>query len=641
MGLSLFEKIIKDHLVEGEMVVDKNIGIKIDQTLTQDATGTMVYLEFEALGVPQVKTELSLSYVDHNMLQNGYRNADDHRFIQSAASKYGAYFSRPGNGICHQLHLERFAIPGKTLLGSDSHTPTCGGIGMVAIGTGGLDVALAMAGNPFYLRMPKVVNVILKGKLNPFVTAKDVILFLLKKLSVKGGVNKVFEFSGRGVDYLDVWDRATITNMGAELGATTSIFPSDRMTYEFMRLQSRENDWVEMVADEGAIYDQIIEIALDSLEPMIARPHSPDNVVNIKDIQGIKVDQVAIGSCTNSSLKDLMNVAYMLKGKKVHPDVSVAINPGSRQVVRELVRRGVFDWLLCAGVRILEMGCGPCVGIGFSPRSKGVSLRTFNRNFPGRSGTEDAQVYLVSPESAVAAAITGRITDPRALGIDYPGIHINEPLIIDDSMIIPPSKKSEMVKIEKGPNIGSIPLKSSLRDSIKSKVQLKLKDNISTDDILPAGTEIMSLRSNLPKISEYAFHYIDEDFFKRMKEEKTGIIVGGNNFGQGSSREHAALTLMYLGVQAIIVKSFARIHRDNLINFGILPLIFKKKDDFEKIEPGDIISFETNHLQSSHIQIKNISKNFYFKVFHDLNEREKKIVRAGGMLPYYKNKKVD
>ncbi len=429
--------------------------------------------------------------------------------------------------------------------------------------------------------------------------------------------------------------------MGAELGATTSIFPSDRMAYEFMKLQSRENDWVKMVADEDVIYDQTIEINLNSLEPMIARPHSPDNVVNVKDIQGIKVDQVAIGSCTNSSLKDLMNVAYILKGKKIHPDVSVAINPGSRQVVRELVRRGVFDWLLGAGVRILEMGCGPCVGVGFSPGSKGVSLRTFNRNFPGRSGTEDAQVYLVSPESAVAAAITGRITDPRTLGIDYPEININEPLIIDDSMIIPPSKKPEMVKIEKWPNIGSIPLKSSLKSSIKSKVQLKLKDNISTDDILPAGTEIMSLRSNLTKISEYAFHYIDKDFFKRMKEEKTGIIVGGNNFGQGSSREHAALTLMYLGVQAIIVKSFARIHRDNLINYGILPLTFKNEGDFERIESGDTISFETNHLQSSNIQIKNIPKNFSFEVLHDLNEREKKIVRAGGMLAYYKNKNVD
>jgi aconitate hydratase len=641
MGLGVFQKIIKSHLIEGEMIAGKSIGIKIDQTLTQDTTGTMVYLEFEAFDIPQVKTELSVSYVDHNLLQTGYKNADDHRFIQSSASKYGVYFSRPGNGICHQLHLERFSIPGKTLLGSDSHTPTCGGIGMVAIGAGGLDVALAMAGNPFYLKMPQVVNVVLKGKLKPFVSAKDVILFLLKKFSVKGGINKVFEFSGSGVSSLDVSERATITNMGAELGATTSIFPSDQRTYEFMKLQKRESNWVEIIADKDAIYDQNLEIELDSLEPMVAQPPSPDNVVAIRDIAGKKIDQVAIGSCTNSSLKDLMKVAEMFKGRRVHPEVSVALNPGSRQVVRELVRRGAFDWLLSAGVRILEMGCGPCIGIGFSPRSKGVSLRTYNRNFTGRSGTEDAQVYLVSPETAVAGAITGKITDPRDLGIEYPEIHISEPLIIDDSMIIPPSKQPERVKIEKGPNIVSIPIKSSLKDHIESKVQLKLNDNVSTDDILPAGTEIMSLRSNLPKISEYAFHYVDADFFQRMRKEKNGIIVGGKNYGQGSSREHAALTVMYLGIQAIIVKSFARIHRNNLINSGILPLIFKDEEDFDKIEQGDILSFKTNHLQSSNIQVENITKNFIFVVTHDLNEREKTIIKAGGILPYYRSKKLN
>ena len=641
MGLGVFQKIIKSHLMEGEMIAGKSIGIKIDQTLTQDTTGTMVYLEFEALRIPHVKTELSVSYVDHNLLQNGYKNADDHRFIQSSASKYGAYFSRPGNGICHQLHLERFSVPGKTLLGSDSHTPTSGGIGMIAIGAGGLDVALAMAGNPFYMKMPQIVNVILTGKLKLFVSAKDIILYLLKKLSVKGGINKVFEFTGSGLRSLSVSERATITNMGAELGATTSIFPSDNMAYEFMKLQKRESDWVEIIADKDVVYDQSFEINLDSLEPMIAQPHSPDNVVKIRDIAGIKVDQVAIGSCTNSSLSDLMKVASMLKSRKIHPEVSVALNPGSRQVVRELARRGALDWLLSAGVRILEMGCGPCIGIGFSPRSKGVSLRTYNRNFLGRSGTKDAQIYLVSPESAVAAAITGKITDPRDLGMEYPKIDVDKPFIIGDSMIIPPSKHPDSVKIEKGPNIISIPLKSSLSNNIQAKVQLKLNNNISTDDILPAGTEIMSLRSNLPKISEYTFHYVNPDFFQRMKKEKKGIIIGGKNYGQGSSREHAALTLMYLGIKTIIVKSFARIHRDNLINCGILPLVFKHEKDFDRIEQGDVLAFETNHLKSVNIEITNISKNFVFEALHDLNEREKTIVKAGGILPYYKNKKLN
>jgi aconitate hydratase len=641
MGLGVFQKIIKSHLMEGEMIAGKSIGIKIDQTLTQDTTGTMVYLEFEALRIPHVKTELSVSYVDHNLLQNGYKNADDHRFIQSSASKYGAHFSRPGNGICHQLHLERFSVPGKTLLGSDSHTPTSGGIGMVAIGAGGLDVALAMAGNPFYLKMPQIVNVILTGKLKSFVSAKDIILFLLKKLSVKGGINKVFEFTGNGLRSLSVSERATITNMGAELGATTSIFPSDNMAYEFMKLQKRESDWVEIIADKDAVYDQNFEINLDSLEPMIAQPHSPDNVVKIRDIAGIKVDQVAIGSCTNSSLSDLMKVASMLKSRKIHPEVSVALNPGSRQVVRELARRGALDWLLSAGVRILEMGCGPCIGIGFSPRSKGVSLRTYNRNFLGRSGTKDAQIYLVSPESAVAAAITGKITDPRDLGMKYPKIDVDKPFIINDSMIIPPSKLPDSVKIEKGPNIISIPLKSSLSNNIQAKVQLKLGNNISTDDILPAGTEIMSLRSNLPKISEYTFHYVNPDFFQRMKQEKKGIIVGGKNYGQGSSREHAALTVMYLGIKTIIVKSFARIHRDNLINCGVLPLLFKHEKDFDRIEQGDVLAFETSHLKSVNIEITNISKNFVFEAVHDLNEREKTIVKAGGILPHYKSKILD
>lgn len=641
MGLGVFQKIIKNHLIEGKMIAGENIGIRIDQTLTQDSTGTMVYLEFEALGIPRTKAEISVSYVDHNLLQNGSMNADDHIFLQTSASKYGAYFSRPGNGICHQVHLERFAMPGKTLLGSDSHTPTCGGIGMLAIGAGGLDIALAMAGKPFYFKMPQTVNVIIKGNLKPFVSAKDIILLLLKELSVKGGVNKVFEFSGSGVSTLNVSERATITNMGAELGATTSIFPSDDITYKFMKLQNRERDWVKIYADKDAVYDQTIEIDLDTLEPLIAQPHLPDNVVKIKEISGIKVDQIAIGGCTNSSFEDLMKVALILKGKKIHPEVSVAINSGSRQVLKEIEKRGALGWLLSAGVRILEVGCGPCIGMGFSPPNNGVSLRTYNRNFLGRSGTKSAQVYLVSPESAAVAAITGVITDPRDLGLKPLPLEIEDKYITDDSMILSPSVEPEKVKVIKGPNIHPLPLKNPLEDKIKAKIQLKLEDNITTDDIIPAGANILPLRSNLPKISEYTFKALDTEFVTRIKKDGTGIIVGGLNYGQGSSREHAALTLMYLGVKAIIVKSFARIHRDNLINCGILPLTFKNEEDFNRLEQGDILDLKVNNLNSDMIEIRNNKKNIIFRVKHDLDDREKEIIKVGGILPYYRNKKLD
>jgi len=641
MGLGVFQKIIKKHLLDGKLTPGETIGIRIDQTHTQDATGTMVYLEFETLGIPKVKTETSVSYVDHNLLQNGFMNADDHKFLQSFASKYGIYFSRPGNGICHQVHLERFAIPGKTLLGSDSHTPTCGGIGMVSIGVGGLDVALAMAGKPFYIKMPQIVNVIIKGKLKPFVSAKDIILFLLKQLTVKGGVNKVFEFSGSGVSTLNVTERATITNMGAELGATTSIFPSDDITYKFMKLQNRERDWVKIYADKDAVYDQTIEIDLDTLEPLIAQPHLPDNVVKIKDISGIKVDQIAIGGCTNSSFEDLMKVALILKGKKIHPEVNVAINPGSRQVLREIEKNGALEWLLSAGVRILEIGCGPCIGMGFSPSTNGVSLRTYNRNFLGRSGTKSAKVYLVSPESAAAAAITGFITDPRDLGLEPLKIEIEEKIDTNDSMILSPSVEPEKVKIIKGPNIYSLPLKDHLENKIEAKIELKVGDNITTDDIIPAGANVLPLRSNLPKISEHTFELIDSKFVSRMKKEGKGIVIGGVNYGQGSSREHAALTIMYLGIKMVIVKSFARIHRSNLINCGILPLTFVNENDFDKLRQDDILELIINDLNSNIMEVRNKTKNIVFLVKHDLNNREKDIVKAGGILSYYRSKKLD
>ncbi|MCD6419207.1 MAG: aconitate hydratase [Synergistetes bacterium] len=636
MGLGVFKKIVKSHLVSGNMRAGEPISIKIDQTLTQDATGTMVYLEFEALGLKKVKTELSVSYVDHNLMQNGFMNADDHRFLQTSASKYGVYFSRPGNGICHQLHLERFSIPGKTLLGSDSHTPTAGGIGMVAIGAGGLDVALAMAGEPYSIVMPEVVKVDLRGRLMPFVSAKDIILRLLQMLTVKGGVNKVFEYTGPALKYLDVTERATITNMGTELGATTSIFPSDEVTYRFMKSQGRERDWFEILPDEDAEYESEIVIDLDELEPLVAQPHSPDNVVKVKEIEGKKVDQVAIGSCTNSSFKDLMKVALMLRGKRVHPGVSVALNPGSRQVMLELQRNGALEWILSAGVRILEMGCGPCIGMGFSPPTGGVSLRTYNRNFYGRSGTKSAFVYLVSPETAVASAITGVITDPRHLGMEPIIVREPEKYVIDDTMILPPSPDPESVEVIKGPNIVSLELKGEMEDTISAEVLIKVGDNITTDHIMPAGANILPLRSNLPEISKHVFEAIDPGFYERARRRNGGIIVGGENYGQGSSREHAALAPMYLGIKAVIATSFARIHRANLVNAGIIPLIIDK-ETYNRIEQGDLLKVDVE-LDKDYFRVVNLSKSFEFQAKVELSDRDRQLLKAGGILPFYKKK---
>ena len=639
MGLGIAKKIIKAHLVEGEMKKGETIAIKIDQTLTQDATGTMVYLEFMALGVDRVKTQLSVSYVDHNTLQTTFRNADDHIFLQTAAAKFGVYFSRPGNGICHQVHLERFGAPGKTLLGSDSHTPTAGGIGMLAIGAGGLDVALAMAGEPFYLTMPEIVRVELTGKLPPFVSAKDVILELLRRLTVKGGVGKIFEYGGDGVKTLSVPERATITNMGAELGATSSIFPSDENTYKFMKAQKRERDFVELKADPDAEYDDIIEINLSNLVPLIAKPHMPDNVVPVEELEGTKVHQVAIGSCTNSSLKDILTVAHMLKGKRVHPNVSAALVPGSRQILKEISRNGALEILVSAGVRILESACGPCIGMGFAPPSKGISLRTFNRNFLGRSGTKDAYVYLASPETAAAAIITGEITDPRKLGIEPYVFELPEEFAIDDQMILPPAPIPEQVEIIMGPNIKPFPENEPLKEKIRGEVLIKVGDDITTDHILRGGAEVLPLRSNIPEISKYVFSVIDSDFYKRAKEKGGGFIVGGENYGQGSSREHAAIAPMYLGIKAVLAKSFSRIHLANLVNFGILPLVFENKEDYDKIDQGDVLEIDTSGIDRFEVKVTNLTKGIEIKVKPKLDERGVKIIKAGGVLPYIKNKR--
>lgn len=641
VGFGIFEKIINNHFYNkkreiNKLVAGKTIPIKVEQVLTHDIGGTMVFLEFEALGIPKIRSNLAVVYADHNLLQAGFMNADDHRFLQSASAKYGAYFSKPGNGICHQVHLERFASPGNILLGSDSHTSTSGAVGMVAIGVGGIDVALAMAGKPFYLKMPHIVNVYLKGKLNPFVSAKDIILFLLKKLTIKGGVNKVFEFSGPGIKYLDVTERATITNMGSELGATASIFPSDEITYHFLNHQKRENEWLAISADQDASYEERIEIDLNTLEPLIAKPHQPDNVVEVKTIVGMRVDQIAIGGCTNSSIKDLLKVAYILKGKTIHPNVSVALNPASRQILRGLNKLGVLDWLLNAGVRLLENGCGPCIGMGFSPPTGGVSIRTYNRNFIGRSGTQNAFVYLTSPETAAASALTGIITDPRDLGMALIEINKEIPYIIDDSMIIPPAKNSRKVKVIKGPNIISLSLKEPIKRNIELDVQLKLGDNITTDDILPSGSNVLPFRSNLPKISNFTFINLDPKFVVRMKKNNKGVIIAGHNYGQGSSREHAALVLMYLGINIIIARSFSRIHRRNLINFGIVPLLFFNQNSYQKIDFGNKLFIQLENLDKKKIKVKNIDKNRIFYVTHDLDFREKSIVRAGGVLAYYK-----
>jgi aconitate hydratase len=578
MGKNLLQKIFETHLVSGRLEPGEDIAIAIDQTLTQDATGTMTYLQFEALGIPKVRTKFSISYVDHNTLQTGFENADDHRFLQTFAAKHGIFFSKPGNGICHQVHLERFAKPGDTLLGSDSHTPNAGAMGMIAIGVGGLDVALAMAGEPYYLKMPKNVLVSLKGKLPPWVASKDIMLELLRRLTVKGGVGNIFEFGGPGIKTLSIPERATIANLGAELGATTTIFPSDGKTLEFLKAQGRKKDWVPLEPDKDAEYDQVIEIDLRKLEPLVAQPSSPDYVCHIKEVTGRAVRQVCIGSCNNSSYFDLMSVAKILKGKKIHPNVSLTIAPGSKQVFEMIARNGALADLISAGARILESACGPCIGMGLAPPTNGISIRTMNRNFLGRSGTPDDQVYLASPYVAAACALRGSITDPRKLGPRPPRIAMPQRFIINDSLILPPSSKPEKVVVERGPNIKPLPLRGPLENRVEGSVILKVNDNITTDDILPAGAKVLPLRSNIPAISEYLFERIDTGFVKRTKELGGGFVVGGENYGQGSSREHAALAPMYLGIKAILAKSYARIHRSNLINFGILPLTFKGQD---------------------------------------------------------------
>ncbi len=641
MGQTLTEKIISAHIVDGKPVKGTEIGLKIDQTLTQDATGTMAYLQFEAMGVDRVKTERSVAYIDHNTLQSGFENADDHRFIGSVAKKHGIWFSRPGNGICHQVHLERYGKPGKTLIGSDSHTPTGGGIGMFACGAGGLDVAVAMGGGAYYITMPEVVKIELKGKLNDWVSAKDVILKVLQLLSVKGGVGKVMEYAGEGVKTLSVPERATITNMGAELGATTSIFPSDEVTKAFLKAQGREEDWIELKADDDAVYDKVVEINLSELTPLAACPHSPDNVKTVEDIGAIKVDQVCIGSCTNSSLQDLLKVAHILKGKTVHPDVSLAIAPGSKQVYNMMARCGALSDLIDAGARILECACGPCIGMGQSPNSKGISLRTFNRNFEGRSGTRDGQIYLVSPETAAASAVAGVFTDPRSLG-EMPPYIMPEKFYINDNMVTPPASPEEAKKVEilRGPNIKPFPVNTPLAESIEAKVSLKVGDNITTDHIMPAGAKILPLRSNIPAISQHCFAVCDESFPKRARELGKSIVVGGVNYGQGSSREHAALAPLYLGVKAIICKSFARIHRQNLINNGIIPLEFIGEEDYAKVEQGDELLIENIRSvleNDSDIVVRNKTKNIDIPVKCELSERGKGMILAGGLLNYTKN----
>lgn len=637
MGYTIAEKIIKSHLVSGEMKKGEEIAIRIDQTLTQDATGTMAYLEFETMGIPRVKTELSVAYIDHNTLQSGFENADDHRFIQSMAKKYGLKFSRPGNGICHQVHLERFGIPGKTLIGSDSHTPTGGGIGMLAMGAGGLDVAVAMAGGAYYITMPKMYKVNLTGNLNPFVTAKDISLEILGILSVKGGVGAIIEWGGEGIKALSVPERATITNMGAELGATTSIFPSDEVTFEFLKAQGREDDFVPLESDEDAEYDRIIDIDLSKLKPKIACPHSPDNVEDVESVAGTKVDQVCIGSCTNSSLYDMLKVAALLKGKTVNPEVSLSVSPGSKQVLSMLAECGALTDILAGGARVLECACGPCIGMGFSPNSKGVSLRTFNRNFEGRSGTKDGKVYLVSPETAVAAAIYGEITEPEKLG-RMPKVDMPEKFKVDDNLIISPASENEAgnVEILRGPNIKEFPKGDILRDSFKSKVSLKVSDNITTDHIMPAGAKILPYRSNIPHLSQYCFEVCDKDFPARAKAEGKSIIVGGENYGQGSSREHAALVPLYLGVRVVIAKSFARIHEANLINAGIMPLTFESPKEYDEIFQGDEISIENifEGIDSGKLILKNLRTSREIKAVCNFTHRQRAILKAGGLLSY-------
>ncbi|MGC9490558.1 MAG: aconitate hydratase [Thermovirgaceae bacterium] len=640
MGLSVFEKILKEHLVEGSMKKGERVALRMDQTLTQDATGTMACLEFEAIGIPRVQTELSVSYVDHNMIQGDYKNPDDHRFIQDFATRYGIIFSRPGNGICHQVHLERFARPGETLIGSDSHTPTAGGVGMIAIGAGGLDVALAMAGEPFTITMPEVVRVHLTGRLKPFVSAKDVILEILRRISVKGGVGKVLEYAGQAVASLDVPERATITNMGAETGATTSIFPSDEVTRRWLRAQAREYQWTPIEADLDASYDDVIEIDLSEIEPLVAKPFQPDNVVPVSEIEGTPVDQVMFGSCTNSSLRDIMAVHHILAGRTVHPRVDAGISPGSRQILLESASMGALDGLIASGVRILESSCGACIGMGFAPPTNGVSLRTINRNFLGRCGHASGKVYLVSPEVAAASAITGEITDPRSLGIEPLVFEMPEQFLIDDSMLLAPSAEPEKVSIRRGPNIAALPEMSPLPEKLEGEVLLKVEDHITTDHIIPGGSSILPLRSNIPEISKHTFEILDRTFADRALEKGGGFIIGGENYGQGSSREHAAIAPRYLGVTAIIVKSFARIHLANLVNFGILPLVFENPEDYDSISQGDRLSFETRALaEGSLVGIVNETRSRSISVRSPVTEEDLQIIRAGGRLSYIKSRR--
>ena len=635
MGYTIAEKIIKAHLVSGEMKVGEEIGLRIDQTLTQDATGTMAYLEFEAMGIPQVKTERSVAYIDHNTLQSGFENADDHKYIQTVAAKHGVYFSRPGNGICHQVHYERFGIPGKTLIGSDSHTPTGGGLGMLAMGAGGMDVAVAMGGGAYHIPMPRMIFVELIGELRPNVSAKDIILEVLRMLSVKGGVGAIVEYGGEGVATLSVPQRATITNMGAELGATTSIFPSDEVTRQFMAAQDREADWSPLASDPDAEYAESYSINLSELEPLAACPNSPDNVKPVRELAGIKVDQVAIGSCTNSSFADMTKTASVLKGHKIADSVSLGISPGSRQVFSMMAESGALTDMIDAGARIMECACGPCIGMGFSPNSKGVSLRTFNRNFLGRSGTKDGQVYLVSPETAAASALTGFITDPTTLPPIAQPQQPDRFRINDDGIIAPlPAAEAEAAEVLRGPNIKPFPETSPLDDHIEAAVILKVGDNITTDHIMPAGSKVLPYRSNVPKISEFCFSVVDETFAARAKEAGKGFIVGGSNYGQGSSREHAALAPLYLGIKAVIAKSFARIHAANLVNAGILPLIFENPDDYDEIEQGDVLRLDGVRaaLEDDRIILHAGDKNIPLRM--ELAERQKEVLLAGGLLDY-------
>ena len=633
MGLTLSQKIIQKHLLHGEMKAGEEIAISIDQTLTQDSTGTMAYLQLEAMNIDHVKTKRSVAYIDHNMLQVGFENADDHKYIQTVANKYGIYFSKPGNGICHQVHLERFGVPGQTLIGSDSHTPTCGGLGMLAIGAGGLDVALAMAGQPYYLKMPKMVQIKLTGALRTGVSSKDIILEVLRLLSVKGGVGKIIEYSGEGVKTLTVPERATMTNMGAELGATTSIFPSDEQTYAFLKAQQREQDFTALVADEDADYDECYEIHLDELEPLVAKPHSPDAISTVEEVGAIKVDQVAIGSCTNGSYLDLMKVAAILKGKRVHPDVSLVISPGSKQVLTMLAQNGALADLIASGARILESGCGPCIGMGQAPASHAVSLRTFNRNFYGRCGTLSAQVYLCSPETAAYSAISGTLVSPlQATTFEHPSFpHQFE--VLDNSIILPNELKQDVVR---GPNIKSFPLNEALKKDLEASVLLKVEDNITTDHIMPSNAKLLPYRSNIPYLSNHCFETIDSTFSSRAKQAKQGFIVGGENYGQGSSREHAALVPLYLGIKAVFAKSFARIHRSNLINSGILPFEFEQSSDYDLIEEGDRLSIknlkEAIELNQTQLTVTNQSKQSTFTVHLPLSPREKEAILAGGII---------